>query len=257
MIPVLLLIALATGGNPSEIAAPEKAAVVEKPAAKEQGSERKKPTLRRSDSQRERTEPKAKDDAPPAVEKRAIPEPDEEPKRSELDMDLLGELGQDLEAANDDEDPLLRAGRRMREVETRLMGRDASRATLELQKKIVADLEELLKPPSGNPPPPPSKNKPKPKSPLEQAKGAQKQQQKMASKTATKATRPAEKAGPPPQTIREEFGNPEEIKDVWGHLSAMLREEMSQHAKETFLEKYRDLLEQYYANIAAQSRSSR
>jgi hypothetical protein len=62
-------------------------------------------------------------------------------------------------------------------------------------------------------------------------------------------------AGPARQG-REEFGTPKEVKDVWGHLSELMREEMSQYAKEGFLEKYREMLEQYYSTIATRSSGS-
>ncbi len=44
-----------------------------------------------------------------------------------------------------------------------------------------------------------------------------------------------------------------ENKNVWGHLSESMREEMAQYAKEGFLPKYREMLEKYYTSIANKS----
>ncbi|MGL5098269.1 MAG: hypothetical protein ACRDD1_22000, partial [Planctomycetia bacterium] len=84
-------------------------------------------------------------DEAPKIEGRNIPGPEAAPKkRSEIDEELLDKLGGAEEA--DDEDPLLRAGRRMREVEERLAKQTAAADTVEMQRRIITDLETLLKP---------------------------------------------------------------------------------------------------------------
>lgn len=181
-----------------------------------------------------------------------------EKKLSDLDRELLGELGQPVEAEPDEEaDPLLRAGRRMREVEGKLAQREADDPTIELQEKIIRDLDELLQQQQNGNPPPNNKNK-KQKQKQGQQRMAQNQQQQRAQQQRgnQQANESANRAGPP-RMGREEFGAPKEVKDVWGHLSDLLRAEMSQYAKEGFLDKYRDLLEQYYSTIASESGAPR
>lgn len=199
-------------------------------------------------------------DVAPEVSDRNIPSPDEEKKEpSELDKELLGELGQNLEAATEEEDPLLRAGRRMREAEEQLARQEASDSTIEIQNKILADLDELLKQQQSGNPPPKNQNKNQKKNQKNQQQTAQKNQQqqrqaKQRQQQSKQANDANDQAGPP-RMGREEFGAPKEVKDVWGHLSELMREEMSQYAKEGFLEKYREMLEQYYSTIASEPRS--
>lgn len=226
-------------------------------------SEEKKPTLRRR-----RTKPagdaktpqdpvkKRGPDQAPEVPARNIPAPDARmDPPSELDKELLGELGQDLEVAEEEQDPLMRAGRRMREVEEKLARLEASDPTIELQDKILADLDELLKQRQSGKPPPKNQQQNQKKRNDQQQMAQQQQRQQGAQQRQEQGQQAAEKAGPA-RSGREEFGTPKEVKDVWGHLSELMREEMSQYAKEGFLEKYREMLEQYYSTIATRSSGS-
>lgn len=188
----------------------------------------------------------AKDKAPEVESRPNIPRPDEPAPKDELDQKLLEELGQNDQPQ--DENPLLRAGRRMRQSEQRLAKSDTSDQTIELQRQIVADLDELLKRPPSSPPP--SKKASKKQQSKSNKQMAAKKQQAPDQST---GSRPANRPGPA-RASTEDLGHPKEVKDIWGHLSAQMRDEMSQYAKESFLEKYRDLLEQYYSTIAAQSR---
>ena len=77
------------------------------------------------------------------AEKLAAPQPviQEEPKP---DAELLRSLEDKLGHHDHSDDPLLRAGRRMREVEQRIGRADTGDETQTEQKQIVKDLEELI-----------------------------------------------------------------------------------------------------------------
>ncbi len=92
----------------------------------------------------EKGKPAAKKDDGLVIPDRNIGKPDEKP-RNELDDKLINELGDGLASKDDDENPLLRAGNRMRQVEERLAQSDTSTTVRETQKKVVEDLDELLK----------------------------------------------------------------------------------------------------------------
>ena len=83
----------------------------------------------------------------PAAEKatgeKAAPQPviQEEQKP---DAELLKSLEEKLGHHDHSDDPLLRAGRRMREVEQRIGRADTGDETQTEQKQIVKDLEELI-----------------------------------------------------------------------------------------------------------------
>lgn len=216
----------------------------------------KKPRLRRDGDEKPKTDkPNADDLAPPSENDRGIPAPEKEMPTTDLDKELLEGLGQDLEQVPQEEaDPLMRVGRRMRDVEERLARLDATDKTIEEQRKILEDLDELLKQAQNN-----NQNN---KQNQNQKRQQQQQQQQQQSEEQRKAQQQNEnqqanrdQAGPPRRAGVQEPANPLQTKDVWGHLSAMLRDEMSQYAKEGFLPKYRDLLEKYYSDIAERSRS--
>ena len=260
----------AAANGPAKTDAPEAAAKAKPKAsgdakqAPASATPASRPTLRlnrRSKPKRPEAKPKASspvsskssDNESLVLPERHLPSPEERKGPSDLDHKLLDDLGQSLEKADDDEtNPLLRIGRRMRSVEERLAQLSDPTATIEIQKRIVADLDKLLRPPPG------SKGSSKQQKKNQKPKShpaAQKipQQQSMTQKQSQPTGRPQEMVVPG-TVAREQTGNVRQVKDIWGHLSAFLRQEMSQYAKEEFLPKYRDLLERYYSTIAEESR---
>lgn len=209
---------------------------------------------RRDAAEKKKVEAKEDEDAP-TTDSRPIPLPESKPKRSALDQKLVEDLGKGLEANKKADDPLAKIATGMRAVERRLAKADASKETLELQRDILSNLDALLKPPPGSPPP---KNKQSKKDKKKEDTADKRQQKSSQRQQASKSNsrQPGERPGPP-RSGAEVRGTVVENKDIWGHLSASLRHEMSQYAKDAFLEKYRDLLEQYYAAIAAQSQKRR
>lgn len=59
--------------------------------------------------------------------------------------------------------------------------------------------------------------------------------------------------GPPPPKPMLPIDD-EVVKDVWGHLPAKTREQISQYYQEKFMPRYSELLRQYYSSLAEQNR---
>ncbi len=60
---------------------------------------------------------------------------------------------------------------------------------------------------------------------------------------------------PPAAMARPTLPTDDEIvKDVWGHLPEKLRQQVSSYYKQGFMERYADLLRQYYASLAERER---
>ncbi|MBY0586286.1 hypothetical protein K2X85_03865 [bacterium] len=217
------------------------------------GRPRKK--LGKGDRPTAEAKPIAPDDQAPAPESdRPIPKPDELPADGSLTDEKLDEdLGQELEAAsNPDQDPLGRVAEGMKQAEEKLAQRQSADETIGLQEKIIKDLDELLQQ-AENPPPPGGGGKQSKKKPNPGQKQQQGQQKTASQKSkAPRSSDSNERIGPP-GSVREELKPQTGDRNVWGHLSEMMREEMGQYAKENFLGKYRDLIERYYTDIARQS----
>lgn len=231
------------------------AAGPERPAVPRHPQEKSKTLLRKSGdapAPRKSAPADADDKAPPVVPPRPIPGPDDRPPQSDLDRDLLRELARDLENAEpaDQEDPLLRAGKRMRTVEERLARLDSSDETIDLQQRIVQDLEQLLQQMQQQQQGEQGKRQ-RTRQRQEKPSPQPKQQQPAVAQKSSDSS-PHARSG---RTTRQDASKGPEVRDVWGHLSDLLRDEMNQYLKEDFLPAYRDLLEKYYSTIASQSQS--
>jgi hypothetical protein len=289
MTPIFLSLFLALGQAPAAKPASEsKPPVVDvKPAApvaataegKPAQAEAKKPVLlKRASGERTKKsadQPDVQKMVPPAEPGRNIPGPPTEPKTKEdpLDTKLLDELGGGLTkpADEDEKDPLLRANERMRKVEEKLAAADGNVETVDLQTKIVKDLDELLEAAQNQ-----NNNQNKSKKNSKSRKmqkvvqrnetererqqrmererqQAEANQKNMAKGEAKKANDNRDQVGGPAGS-RQELGEGRKKKDVWGHLSESMRQEMEQYAREGFLPRYRDLLEKYYTSIASRAK---
>lgn len=240
--------------SPSEPPAGETDKPEGKPARKKLLRKKGEPT-----EDKKETEPaKPKDeDAPPPVSERPIPGPESIMEKSDTDDMLEQDLGQDLEAANNEEaDPLSRIAQRMQQAEELLARLEETEKAVVAQEDVLKDIEELLKQ-AQNPPPPGGKSSKKKMTSRQQSLGnqqAQQQKQQAGQRTDQRTNNPSEKIGGPRASQVKTSPQPEE-RNVWGHLSEMMRGEMSQYAKENFLAKYRDMIERYYTDIAKKSQS--
>lgn len=234
--------------------------------------------------------------SPPAAEAPArdapaeSPNPEPAPLAPELDAELFEDLERDLadpslplpgqemperelppegpepghpaEAAGDRDDPLARVGRRMRSVEERLLRRAGGGETTDLQRQIVAELDELLKQMSrrqsgggqSNRPAPEKqgsrRSKPEPGGEQPQQGGANRSgsggqgapgDSPAQDATDALANRAAERPAP---ADRQEL-----LKDLWGHLPERVREQMLQASMDQFLPKYQLLIEEYFKRL--------
>jgi hypothetical protein len=91
------------------------------------------------------------EEPPPSDQQAAKPQPAaaDDPGKSDkpakpLDAELLKALEEKSAPEAEEEAPLVRVGRRMREVETRLVKTDAGDETVNLQEGIVQDLDKLI-----------------------------------------------------------------------------------------------------------------
>ena len=198
-------------------------------------------------------DPGAKPATPRPPRKTDAPsKPDEPPKPDAPAGDLPEKLSRELGRAGEKDDPLVDIARQMHQVEGLLGQTECGPRTQQLQGRIVAQLEELLKEarkrcgsgqcnspqgalgggsqpggrPKQNPSPIPSKvaAKPGPK-PKPQAKGA-----------GVARANPAQRAALQSR--------------VWGNLPQRERMEMEQKPPEQFLPKYELLIEEYFRRLA-------
>lgn len=191
-------------------------------------------------------EPKAQSpaQAKPQGEPRA---PEQEP--AGLDQQLLDEIdGEDI-GMGPEPDPLTRIGRNMRKSETLIEKRDTSKKTQDVQKRILADLDEMLRltkqqcqggqsKPSSSTSKPSSKNNP----------NSQASSGEPSSQPARDSSDRLSKAGK--TDVEDEQDLDALVKQVWGHLPDKVRGQMQNVSVEDFLPKYEKLIEEYYKRLA-------
>lgn len=201
------------------------------------------------------------DDAPARNGKQ--PEAGGETPTDALDEHLREALGGD-ESADEKQDPLVRAGQRMREAQQRIAKSQADRPTQELQEQAVAALDELIeqakkkkgKKSSGSQNQQQSRRS-QPKQPQNQKQ--QQQQGGQGSGTSPQPARDSTDELRPDRVEQIDAAAAQELmKDLWGHLPARVKEQMLQSSIEEFLPKYQALIEEYFKRlIDEQSRTQR
>lgn len=185
------------------------------------------------------TESKASESPPNA------PKPD----KSGLDEKLLDEIdGEDI-GQGPEPDPLTRIGRNMRKAESLIGNRDTSPRTQEVQKRILADLDQLLQQTKqqcqgGQPKPPSDAAKTASNTPA----NSQPAEGDPSGKPARDSTDRLAKAGK--TEVDDEQDLDELVKQVWGHLPEKVRSQMQNVSAEDFLPKYQKLIEEYYKRLA-------
>ncbi len=101
----------------------------------------------------------------------------------------------------------------------------------------------------------------------ESGKGASSSRQQASQQSGTRGNRKdgQNPGGSPDQKSRPQSANPpsgelkplnpdDNTKSIWGHLPEAKRAEMDAYAREKFMTKYKDLINQYYATLAEKSR---
>jgi len=192
----------------------------------------------------------------------AIPskdKPDQAPaapadSKSELDDELLRQLGAGEDLGEEMQDPLLLISRRMRAVEDLIGDRNTSQPTQRLQKQIVEDLavliEQAKKQCSGGQGDSDGQKKPsgKPGSGSKAGAGDNKGKSRPA-KDSTSGAR--KRTGSQAELDRMKLM----LKEAWGHLPPKIRDQIQNASPEEFLPKYEKLIEDYYKRLAEEKRS--
>ncbi|QDU87570.1 hypothetical protein Pla175_09350 [Pirellulimonas nuda] len=191
--------------------------------------------------------PPADADAPPAIEPGLL---------ERLLQGGPAEGGEDLgqPAAN----PLDGIQSKMQRAESLINARDVSGDVGKVQQQVVDDLDELIKKAeeqckncqSGKPGKPGEKqasqrSKPKPGSKPGPPQQANQNSQAPAKTSSTRLgdSNATGSGGRPPEEL---------MKEVWGRLPARMREQMLQSSPDEFLPEYREEIEAYYRELAAE-----
>jgi hypothetical protein len=165
--------------------------------------------------------------------------------------------GEDLGQPGEEENPLARVARQMREVERRISQSQSGDETQKKQQAISDELAKLIeqlkkanqssqKPGSGNS----SSSQRSKVAQAGQKSGTQRQSDKPA-RDSSNQTRRDELAKPDPATIRER------MKDAWGNLPERIREQMMQTSVDEFLPKYELLIEKYFQRLSEEENPNR
>lgn len=172
---------------------------------------------------------------------------------SDLDRQLLRQLGEGEDLGEEASNPLVSISRRMRAVEGLMGQRNTSGQTQRLQKEIVADLdvliEQLKKQCSSGQCAGGGKKKPKGKPGSSSKAGTgENQGNNRPAKDSTARTGISEDSRAELDRMREM------LNAVWGHLPAKVRDQLQSSAPEEFLPKYEKLIEEYYKRLAEERR---
>ncbi|HEV3203209.1 MAG TPA: hypothetical protein VGY77_02445 [Gemmataceae bacterium] len=198
-----------------------------------------------------------KKEKPEMPENGARPPELSKPKESKPAAEPADSINLEKDAA----DILARVSKNMRVSEDRLAAKDAGEGTRDIQRDIIKDLDALIE-----------KTK-------RQQQQHQQHQSSSSSSTGKNNRRQSDSRNPSRQnqgsltrkpdaaaTQNDAMGNQAGMggkgqkgslnriadlyKDIWGHLPETLRQEMDQYSREKFMDKYSEMLKQYYATIA-------
>jgi len=189
--------------------------------------------------------------APPQAKQSESPMKDLDRKLEKSVLDLLKKHAGETKQEN----PLLRVGRRMRDVQDRIAKTKVGEETQTIQRQILEDIDSLIEQARQQ----------------QQQQQSQQQQQKQqaAQQKARQQAKPSnsgkgQRRNPGPsreaargaskgRPTRPKLGPREAIsKMTWGHLPPALQQLMTQISGEEFLPKYEPLIEQYYKTLAEQ-----
>jgi hypothetical protein len=196
-----------------------------------------------------------------------VPQPKNKPpadapagKQPSTDPDLDRELMRGLDGEDigqEEADPLVTVGRRMREVESLIAGQKTGQTTQEMQQQIVKDLDTLIREMRNRSQSQSSSSSSqqqqqtrsgKPQQPQSAQSGKQGQQRpgNSPARDSTSQLNQNKAARPDKDQLQEM------MKHVWGHLPQREREQMQQSMKEEFLPQYELQIEQYFKALVEQ-----
>jgi hypothetical protein len=192
------------------------------------------------------------------------------PASTKSDDEFIKSLLPDLEIgdagkAGSTEDELDRAIASMREAGRKINAGDVSKATQEIQKSVLSEIDKLIERLKNQSPPPRSKNQQNNKDRQSQSQKnrstspQQKQEQKQQAGTQGEAAgqQKSKAAESDEQNLRkaQEARNAKArrralINEVWGHLPANVRERLLNVGGEKLLPKYDEMIRRYYESLA-------
>jgi len=178
---------------------------------------------------------------------------DDQQSRSDLDRQLLRQLGEGEDLGEEASNPLVSISRRMRAAKGLIGQRNTSERTQRLQKEIVADLDVLIEQlkkqcstgqcAGGGT----KKPKGKPGSGSKAGTGENQGNNRPAKDSTTRMGRTRDS--------RAELDRMRQMLNaVWGHLPPKVRDQLQSSAPEEFLPKYEKLIEEYYKRLAEERR---
>ena len=204
-----------------------------------------------------------KTEPPVRLKKKAQPPAETEPRKEAeprpKESDVKGRVEPDLKDLEKDvKETVARVEKNMRVSEERLAAKDTGDATQQVQRDVLKDLDSLIEQSKQQLQQQQSSSSSSSQSQSERLARRQRMMKNRSSAQRSK-TQPQEQDNESGlgggKTDRGEMNKIADLyKDVWGHLPAMLRQEMDQYAREQFMAKYSELLKQYYATIAEKGR---
>ncbi len=216
-------------------------------------------------------------DDPPKLKKKQRPVAGDEDRPLKKPEHKLGEKGEDdpkpgdaAQPAADPEELLRQVLKNSRKAEDRIAGKQVDDATKQLQRDVVAGIDELLKqaqqPPQGGQGGGQQGQQSQPGGQGSQQSRGQRGQRGGGTQSARgqgqgqgqgQQSQPGQGQGQGQSAMGGGGGQSEEAarlaevyKDIWGHLPESLRQEMNAYSREMFMDKYRDQLKRYYSTIA-------
>jgi len=165
---------------------------------------------------------------------------------ADLDEQLQRELG--AAAEKEDDNPLLNVARTMLQVRRRMAQTDAGPATLNLQKQIVADLDQLIE-----------QARKSGQCSSSSPNGQKSSTQKPKTSPSKPGNKPATGSSPRPPDNQTRKPDMDEMRtmmnDLWGELPPHVREQMLQTPVEEFMPKYQDLIEDYFRDLSDEKKN--
>lgn len=199
----------------------------------------------------------------------------------DLDRELIKSLGGDKGTADaKGDDALDRAIRGMRDAGRRIEEEELDGETHDIQEKVVAELDELIRQLKRRPPPS-QQNKPQNEDQQDQQNQKQNKKQQQPQNSAQQKQKSQQKQGGSKQQQSKGEQSKEEKsqessdklrnektktaeeqrrekldRDVWGHLPPSLREKLLNVSSEKFLPKYEEMVRSYYEALAERNRQA-
>lgn len=184
------------------------------------------------------------------------------PAAEDLDDELFGDLDQGEDLGDEAENPLVRLGARMRQVEELIAARRSGPGTQRMQREIADELAKLIE-------------RARQQQQQQQQQASQAQRQQTSQRQQVRQPQPRQSSRPSQQPATEPSRQPAEdsseqmrpdeldavdmahmnglMKRIWGQLPDKdQREQMLQMSIEQFLPKYSESIEQYFQRLAEQ-----